>query len=154
MKPARHYLALGALAFFLSGVTDASAEEQEIACKKVPSAVRDAFDKAYPNATVKACAKEVKNGELMYEIESIEGKTARDVVYDRDGGVIVVEESLPMEAVPEAVRTAVSTKFAGGKIKLAEKLMRDGKERYEFQIAYQGKNLEAIFDPDGSEVKE
>lgn len=154
MKLARHYLALGALAFFLSEATDASAEEQQIACQKVPSAVRDVFDKAYPNATIKACAKEVKNGELIYEIESVEGKTARDVLYDRDGGVIVVEESLPMEAVPQAVRTAVNTKFAGGKITLAEKLMRDGKERYELQIAHQGRNLEAVFDPDGTEVRE
>ncbi|WP_018237874.1 PepSY-like domain-containing protein [Ensifer sp. BR816] len=154
MKLARHYVALGALAFFLPGATDVSAEEQEIACEKVPSAVRDVFDKAYPKATIKACAEEVENGELVYEIESIEGETARDVSYDRDGGLLVVEESMPMEAVPQAVRTAVNTKFAGGKIKLAEKLMRDGKESYELQIAYQGRDLEAVFDPDGTEVKE
>ncbi|TIO13120.1 MAG: hypothetical protein E5X96_12165 [Mesorhizobium sp.] len=77
----------------------------------------------------------------------------RDVLYHKDGKVIVVEESIPMEAVPQSVRAAVDTKFAGGKIKLAEKLMRDGKVSYEFQISYKGKNVQPVFDPDGKEVK-
>lgn len=154
MKLSHYHLALAALALFLPVATNASAAEQPIACKKVPSAVRDAFHKAYPDATVKACAKEVEGGELVYEIASVEGKTARDVLYHRDGGVIVVEESLPMAAVPQAVRRTVDTKFAGGKIKLAEKLIRDGKVRYEFHIAYKGKNVQPVFNPDGTEAKE
>ncbi|MFC3323223.1 hypothetical protein [Mesorhizobium cantuariense] len=153
MKPTRYCLAPGALVLLLAGVSDASTAEQPIACKKVPSVVRDVFHKDFPDAKIKGCAQEVENGELVFEITSVEGTMTRDVLYHRDGKVIVVEESIPMEAVPQPVRAAVDTKFAGGKIKLAEKLMRDGKVSYEFQIRYKGKNVQPVFDPDGNEVK-
>ena len=153
MKPTLYCLALGGLVVFLAASTGASAQEQSISCKKVPSVVRDVFHKDFPDAKVKACAQEVENGELVFEIASVEGTMMRDVLYHRDGRVIVVEESIPMEAVPQPVRAAVDTKFAGGKIKLAEKLMRDGKVSYEFQIRYKGKNVQPVFDPDGNEVK-
>ncbi|RUV97353.1 hypothetical protein EOA75_03875 [Mesorhizobium sp. M1A.F.Ca.IN.022.07.1.1] len=153
MKPAGYYLAPGAFVLVLAGATGASAAEQPIACKKVPLVVRDMFHKDFPVAKVKACAREVENGELVFEIASVEGAMTRDVLYHQDGKVIVVEESIPMEAVPQSVRAAVDTKFAGGKIKLAEKLMRDGKVSYEFQISYKGKNVQPVFDPDGKEVK-
>jgi hypothetical protein len=153
MKPARYCLAPAAFVLLLAGATEASAAEQPIACKKVPSVVRDVFHKDFPDARVKACAQEVENGELVFEIASVEGTMTRDVLYHRDGKVIVVEESIPMEAVPQPVRAAVDTKFAGGKIKLAEKLMRDGKVSYEFQIRYKGKNVQPVFDPDGTQVE-
>ena len=153
MKPAIYRLAPCAFVLLLGWATDASAAEQPIACKKVPSEVRDVFHNAYPDAKVKACAQEVENGELVFEIASVEGTMTRDVLYHRDGKVIVVEESIPMEAVPQPVRAAVDTKFAGGKVKLAEKLMRDGKVSYEFQIRYKGKNVQPVFEPDGTEVE-
>ena len=153
MKPAIYCLVPGAFVLLLGGATDASAAEQPIACKKVPSVVRDVFHNAYPNAEVKACTQEVENGELVFEIASVEGTMTRDVLYHPDGKVIVVEESIPMDAVPQPVRAAVDTKFAGGKIKLAEKLMRDGKVSYEFQIRYKGKNVQPVFEPDGTEVE-
>jgi hypothetical protein len=54
----------------LLGASSVSAQEQEIPCDGVPDAVRAAFEKAYPKATVNICAQEVEGGETVYEIAS------------------------------------------------------------------------------------
>ena len=70
-------------------------------CDGVPGAVRAAFEKAYPKATVNACAQEVEAGETVYEIASKEGGTGRDVLFRADGGLILVEETVALGDVPE-----------------------------------------------------
>lgn len=137
---------LGATAF-------AQDQEQIIQCRKVPVAVRSAFEKTYPRARIKGCAKELEKNKTAYEISSVEGKKARDVLYYPDGRLIVVEETIAIGSLPTAVRQAVHKKFPNGEIILAEKLMRGSAVTYEFQIRHKGKTVEVAFDPQGKEVE-
>jgi putative PepSY-like beta-lactamase-inhibitor len=154
------YLFLGTLAYAgltlfvgLGGTAFAQDQEQIVQCKKVPVAVRSAFEKAYPKARIKGCAKELEKSKTAYEISSVEGKKGRDVLYYPDGRVIVVEETIAIGILPTPVKQAVHKKFPNGEIILAEKLMRGSAVTYEFQIKHKGKIVEIAFDPKGNEVE-
>jgi hypothetical protein len=134
-----------------STLSTAAQEEQQIPCKDAPKPVIDAFKAAYPSASITGCAKEFDKGQPAFEVASREGKVGRDIVYHPDGKVMVVEETLPFAEVPQAVRDAVRKNYPGAEITLAEKLMRDGTLKYEFQMTAKGKTQEAVFEPDGKE---
>jgi len=131
----------------------ASAQEQEIECKDVPTAVRTAFQKAYPNATIKDCAKEVEDDKTAYEISSTEGKTRRDILYYEDGALIVVEETIDATDLPKDVQQAVSDVLADHKIELVEKLTRDDTVTYEIKSQHADVALEIVFDGNGKVLK-
>jgi hypothetical protein len=153
MKICLHKLATGSILALLTSAASALAEEQEISCDAVPKPVRAAFEKAFPKATIKECAKEVEKGKTAYEISSIEGGTRRDVLFYADGRLIVVEEAIPIDSTPDAVQRAVRKMYPGGDITLAEKITRDGAVLYEFRVKHRGKQVEIVFDPSGNEVK-
>ena len=96
------------------GMSASAQEEQAIKCDKVPVAVHAAFQTAYPKATIRDCSKEIEKGKVAYEISSIEDKTHRDILYQEDGTVIVVEEAIPSGDLPEPVRLAISKKYPKG----------------------------------------
>ena len=102
-----------------------TAQEQTIACEKIPAAVRTAFQDAYPQATIRGCAKEVEKGRTAYEISSTEGKTGHDVLFYEDGTPIVIEETIDIADLPEAVRKAWNERFAAHAVELVERVMRD-----------------------------
>jgi hypothetical protein len=145
--------ACGALAAFLVGVSGVSAQEQEIPCDGVPGAVRAAFEEAYPEATVNACAQEVEAGETVYEIASKEGGTGRDVLFRADGGLILVEETVALDDVPDPVRQALHEGYPDGEVTLAEKIMRDATVLYEFRVKDRDSLEEIVFDGSGREVE-
>ena len=82
-------------------IENAAAQEQTIECADVPAAVRTAFQKEYPKATIQGCAKEVEDDKTAYEISSTEGKTKRDMLYYEDGTLIVVEEAIDAADLPK-----------------------------------------------------
>ena len=153
MKSTQYRLVCGALMVFLLGTTGVSAQEQEISCDDVPGAVHAAFAKSYSKATIKGCAKEVEEGETVYEIGSMEGETGRDVLFHADGMVIVVEETIAVGNVPDPVQQAVHKMYPDGAITLAEKIMRDATVLYEFRVKDHDTLEEIVFDNSGTEVE-
>src|SRR5262245_21396908 len=153
MKLYRRKLTASALLSIVAGATSALAQEQKISCTAVPAAVRQAFAKAFPKATIKTCAKEVEKGRTSYEISSTEGDTRRDVLFYADGRLIVVEEVIAFGSVPEPVQRAVKERYPGGEVTLTEKLIRDGAVTYEFRIRDGSKHVEIVLDGGGNEVK-
>lgn len=145
------FLLLAALVLGLS--PSVPAQEQQIMRKGVPAAVLAAFTEAYPNATIKGYSKETENGQVLYEIESEEGKTVRDVTYSAAGQLISVEETLEVGELPSAVKAALDKNYLGGKIQKAEKITKGTVVTYEFKIKHNGKKMEIVFDPEGNELK-
>ena len=127
-------------------------KEQQINRKGVPAAVLAAFEKAYPHAAIKGYSKETDNGQLVYEIESVEGTVTRDVTYTAEAALISVEETLDTSALPAGVQAALDQKFPGGKIRKAEKVTKGAVVAYEFKIKHNGKTTEISFDPEGNEL--
>jgi hypothetical protein len=119
----------------------------------MPKAVRASFEKAYPKATINACAKEVEGGKTVYEIASREGGIGRDVLFEADGGLILVEETVAIGDVPDPVQQAAHKKYPDGTITLAEKIMRGTMVRYELRVKNRDHLEEIVFDSGGKEVE-
>jgi hypothetical protein len=134
----------------VSAVSSASAQETKIGRRAVPAAVISAFKSAYPTATIKGYAREKEKGKTFYEIESIDGATGRDVLYNSDGSVAEIEETIAPADLPASVLEVIHSKYAGAVVTKAEKTIQGEKTEYEV-IARQGrKRITLEFDADGN----
>ena len=130
-------------------VIAAVAQEKKITGKDVPAAVMTAFKTAYPNATIRGYAREKENGKVFYEIESREGTTTRDVLYNPDGTVAEIEESIAATDLPAEVQQAMKEKYPKAVITKAERTTAGDKVSYEI-VARQGKKRVTVeFDSSG-----
>jgi putative PepSY-like beta-lactamase-inhibitor len=130
-----------------------AAQEVKVSAKKVPRAVIAAFKAAYPGATIRGYAREKENGKVYFEIESTEGDVTRDVLYNPDGTLAVVEESMPVNDLPQEVQDAMRTSYPKAVIISAEKISRDGVTEYEAHAKVGRKHIEVKFDASGKVLK-
>jgi hypothetical protein len=138
-----------ALVFISSLALPLSAQEKRLKKGEVPRAVLSAFEKAYPHATVKGYSSEPKDGKTAYEVESMEVKTHRDVLYAADGTVLEIEESMAVSDLPEEVRVAVKKDYPKGSIASAEKLTKGEATEYEVIVKHGKMKTEIRLDPSG-----
>ena len=131
----------------------AFSQEQTLKKKDVPKAILEEFQKSYPKATVKGYAKETDAGKVVYEIESVEGATHRDISYSADGTVMAVEESMAYADLPEAVRTNVKKDHAKATISTCEKITEGEATHYELIVKVGKKKQELVYNADGTVVK-
>ena len=129
--------ALIAMAVSLLAIA-AVAQEKKITGKDVPAAVISAFKATYPNATICGYAREKENGKVFYEIESREGTTTRDVLYNPDGTVAEIAGSIAVTDLPAEVQQAMKENFPKAAITKAERTTAGDKVSYEI-VARQGK---------------
>jgi len=116
---------------------------------KLPAAVEAAFKKAYPNASIKNSSSEKEDGTLQYEIESVDGKTNRDLVYLADGTLVAAEEAIDAAAVPAPVLSALKARYPKATVTKYEKLTKGAAISYE--MALKGVAVkEAEIAPDGT----
>lgn len=145
-------IALIAIALLLSSLV-VSAQERKVREKEVPQAVVAAFKAAYPNASIRGYAKERENGKLFYEIESKDGDTVRDLLYNPDGTVAEVEETVTVTDLPIETQQLLQSKYPKAVVTKAEKTTQSDKVEYEV-IARRGKQrISLVFDADGKLVK-
>lgn len=140
------------IAIFLSSVA-AFSQESKIREKEVPQAVLTAFKTAYPNATVRGYAKEKENGKLFYEIESKDGATMRDVLYNPDGTVAEIEETVAVSDLPAAAQQLIQTKYPRAVVTKAEKSTQGDKVQYEVSARRGRQRISLVFDADGKLLK-
>lgn len=143
-------LILLAMTFIISAGT----LEKTIHKHQVPSAVLDSFGKQYPNAEVKRYSREIENGVAFYEIESKDGTVSRDLLYTAYGKIVEIEESIPYDSLPVAIKDTVSSKYEKNTFVSAEKVIRPGKPvKYDLVFKVKGKKREIEFSSDGTRVK-
>ena len=114
---------------------------QKMASDKVPVAIKQAFEKSYPNAKSTKWDKEGKDYEASFE----QGKEELSVVFDAKGQVLEVEKEVEFSALPAAVQSALK----GKKVKEAAIITKGGKTMYEAEVG--GKDL--MFDAQGKAIK-
>ncbi len=121
--------------------------------KILPDAVLSAFKTAYPNAVIKGTSKEVENGVTYFEIESVDGKTKRDLIYMADGKVTEFEEAITAADLPAAVQQTLAKEFPGYKVITAETLTKGGIKQFELQIQVGEKKVGVTIDPSGKIIE-
>lgn len=140
------------LALCVIGASSSAVLAQQHTTKAVPPAIKAAFEKKYPNAVIKNIDKEKTNGTMMYEVESIDGKTRRDFLYYEDGTVYEIEETIEPAALPEAITKDIAKEYPKGKIVTAEKITRGNVTEYELTVKSGKKSYEVKFDAAGAKI--
>ena len=154
MKVTRVVVRLGLFAGIVSLLSfSAIAQEVKLKKKQVPRAVISAFEAAYPQATIRGFAREKENGKVYYEVESVEGQTTRDVLYNPDGTVAEIEESIPSSDLPADAQEALRAKYPGSVVTKVEKITRGDVTEYEAHAKLRKKSVSMEFDASGKPLK-
>ncbi|HMA40469.1 MAG TPA: PepSY-like domain-containing protein [Gemmatimonadales bacterium] len=119
----------------------------------LPTAIATVFRTAYPDAKILNVSRERRAGKVVYEIESQDGPTRRDLIYDLAGRNLETEEVIPADSVPAEVRAAVQRDVAGGTIVNAERVTREKVILYEVGVRHGGKTRYLTYDPMGKRVE-
>ncbi len=144
-----------ALTLILSGIAVAQDKPQAKAVdlKILPPAVLQAFKTSYPNAVITGASKETEKGVTLYEVESIDGKLNRDLLYTADGKATEIEESIAPENLPAPVIQTLAKEYPGAKVLKAEILTKDGTKVFELSLQVKDKKMEVTIDPQGKIAK-
>jgi hypothetical protein len=145
-------IVLSTLVLLGGTISNVTAQEKAIDKSKVPAPVLKAFQGSYPHATVKAYKKETEKGKTYFEIESVDGKTNRDLLYASDGTVVEIEEAVEMNQLPEAVAKALKKDFPSGKITKSEKTTHGANISYEFVVTSGKNKYEVAYSTDGKQL--
>lgn len=129
----------------MAGVSFANA--QKVSDKEVPTVVKSAVQKKYPNAKELKWEKEKGNYEVGFEL----AKTDYSVLINASGNILETEVEISIDELPANVKAYVSKHYAGQKIKEAAKIA-DSKGIVTYEAEVNGKDL--IFDKSGKFLKE
>ena len=73
----------------------------------LPPPVKNAFEKAYPGATVSAATQERESNRMLFRIDSTQNGKRRVVLYDANGAAIEVAEQVEEKELPQPVAAAM-----------------------------------------------
>lgn len=124
-------------------------QEKKISGKDLPPAVKSAFEKSYPQAKIKGLAKETENGKTYFEVESVDGKLRRDLLYTPEGDVYEIEETFDAKTLPQAVKDVLQKKFGKYSVTKAERTTHGTEMQYDLALKCGKKSFEASIDPTG-----
>lgn len=129
------------------------ATAQTLTKEQLPKAVVAAFGKAYPSATLNASSREKRGGKTCYELETMDGSQARDIIYAADGSVIEIEEGIAPASLPSVVSQALNKRFPNIPVEKAEKLIRGSVIEYEAILSIGNQKKEVILSEQGVILK-
>jgi uncharacterized membrane protein YkoI len=124
--------------------------DTKVKMEDLPKAVQDAVKEHTKNATLVGLSKEVEKGKTMYEVETKVNGLTHDVLLDKSGKVVSVEEETTLDKIPSAAKAAIEKKATGGKITKVETVTEGSKVSYEAVVNKNGKNSEVAVNADGS----
>jgi hypothetical protein len=130
-------------------VTAAAARATAQHSDTLPTVVATAFRQAYPNAKILNVAREMRDGKVIYEIESQDGPTRRDLIYNPEGHTLEIEDILPADSVPASLRAAVERDLPGATILGGERITTGAVIVYEVEVRKSGRTQILTYDPAG-----
>lgn len=139
-----------AIVLVLPSLGSAQDHEKKIQRSDLPPAVEKTVAAQSKGAEVRGFSKEVEKGQTFYEAElSVSGRS-KDVLIDKSGAVVEIEEQVSVDSLDSSVRNALQEKAGKGKITKVEKLIKkDQLVAYEAQVLSNGKKSEVQVGPDG-----
>ena len=132
--------------------TSSVAQEKEKKIKRsdLPAAVEKTVAAQSQGATIRGFSEEKENGQTYYEAEMSVNGHSRDVLIDKTGAIVEVEEQVGVDSLPGPVKEGLQTKAGSGKIMKVESITKHDKVvAYEAQVITNGKRSEVQVGPDG-----
>jgi len=132
----------------------APAAEKSLLRKDFPADVQKTIDEQSKGATIVGFDRETEGGKTYYEAEmKVNGRT-KDVLMDPSGKVVNIEEEVPLDSVPAAVKAGFEKRAGKRKIVLVESITTDqGIVAYEAHIKSGLRTIEVKLSPDASPMK-
>lgn len=132
------------------GMAFAQEREKKIPRTDLPPAVEKTVAAESQGATVKGFSEEKENGQTYYEAEMTVSGHSKDVLIDKGGAIVEVEEQVDLDSLPADVKNGLQSKAGSGKILKVESLTKRRKlVAYEAKVEANGKKKEIQVGPDG-----
>jgi hypothetical protein len=116
----------------------------------VPTAVREAFKSAYPQASARGYMKVEVSGKPFYRVESVDASIHRKILYYPDGRVSKIEERIVATDLPTGAQKVLSEDYSKAKITSADRVTEAGQVTYQVSVKKGGKVFDLQFDADGN----
>jgi uncharacterized membrane protein YkoI len=135
------------------------AGETEIPLNQLPKAVADAAKAKFPGAKWREAAKETEGDTTVYEVALTQDGHKKDVTFEANGTLVLIETEVPEASLPAAVIGVVKSKYPGAKVDLAEsvqkgKELKDDIDYYELHLTTADKkSVEVEVDAKGKILK-
>ena len=127
------------------------ASESKVKLESLPAAVQAAVKEQTRDAKLVGLSKENEDGQTMYEVETTVNGKSRDLLLDKSGTVVEVEEEVGIDTIPSPARDAIQKKAGSGKIKRVERVTKGTATSYEAAYVNKfGKTSEFAVNADGS----
>ena len=134
--------------------TLAQSKESKVKMKDLPAPVQQTVKEQSQGATVRGLAKEIEDGRTVYELELKVAGHTKDMLIATDGKIILLEEQVELNALPQPVKDSILKQAGKGKIKLVESVTKEGAlAYYEAQVKKGIKTVEVKVTPDGQLMK-
>jgi hypothetical protein len=147
-RPSTVVFVLASLVFLVN-----TSSAQTLSMKETPAPVQAAFKKSFPKATIKAVTKESAEGKDFYKIESVDGKTQRNIYYSPAGETVETEESIEPANLPPAIKQYLTKKYPKGYIIAGVYVKTKDIAGYQLDIQNGKKKLSLSFDAAGKLLK-
>lgn len=128
-------------------------QEKKINRSDLPAAVEDTVAAESRGAVIRGFSLESENGHTYYEVEMTVNGHGRDVLIDKSGGVVEVEEQVPFESLSAVVREGLQARAGKGKIVTVESITKhDRLVAYEAKVLTGKRKSEIQTGPDGKQL--
>lgn len=146
---------LTVLCFFaLVSVLTIHAQERKINRERLPAAVEKTVAEQSQGATINGFSTEMEKGQKFYEMSLTVNGHRKDILMDKDGNIVEVEEEVSMDSLPVPVQESLRRAAGRGKIDKIESLTKNQKlVAYEAQIKTRTKHSEIQVGPNGEKLR-
>jgi hypothetical protein len=135
-------------------VSVVQAQERKITREQLPPAVEKTVARESEGATIKGFSTEVEHRQRFYEASFIVNGHSKEILIDKNGNVVEVEEEVALDSLPPAVQEALKKATGTGTIELIESLTKNGNlVAYEAHVKRGKKWLEIQVGPNGEKLK-
>ena len=132
----------------------APAQERKINRSQLPPAVEQTVARESAGATIKGFATEVEHGQKLYEASLVVNGHTKDILIDRNGTIVEVEEQVSIDSLPAAVQDALRKNAGRGTISVVESLTKNSHlVAYEAQVKHGKRRSEIQVGPNGEKLK-
>ena len=130
------------------------AQERKIKREQLPPEVEKTVARETEGATIKGFATEVEHGRKLYEASLVVKGHTKDILVDRNGNIVEVEEQVTLDSLPVAVQDAFKKRAGSGTLTLIESLTKNGQlVAYEAQVKQGKRRSEIQVGPNGEKLK-
>lgn len=122
--------------------TTGFAKAQDLNSADVPGNLKDTFNKEYPKATDVEWEKEMDN----YKVEFDLNRRDHEVWYNASGSMIKKEQEMVETELPQSIRAAIQSKYAGYRVDDVEMVWKNKINTYDVELEKGQDEKHVIFD--------